>query len=249
MALLIETSGHRLLYDTGPAYSPESNGANRVILPYLRARGIGRLDGVIVSHSDVDHAGGALSLLDAVAVGWVWSSLWPDHPIVGKAARHGRCVAGQSWTWDGVHFEMLQPGAASYDNVALKPNARGCTLKVSTAAHSLLLAADIEAAQESELVVRQRHKLDADVLLAPHHGSGTSSTPAFLAAVSPSLAIFQVGYRNRYRHPKQEVVERYRDMGIARLRTDEEGAIMFGSADGFVPRRYRHEHLRYWYGQ
>ena len=91
--------------------------------------------------------------------------------------------------------------------------------------------------------------LRANVLLAPHHGSGTSSTPAFLKAVGPSLALFQVGYRNRYHHPKPEVYDRYGALGIARLRSDASGAIELGSVDGFSPRSYRREHERYWYGR
>jgi len=249
MALLIETSGHRLLYDTGPYYSPESNGGNRVILPYLKARGIGAVDGIVVSHSDVDHAGGALALLQELRVGWVSSSLWLDHPIVQAAGAHRRCAAGQEWTWDGVRFEMLHPAPASYDDMTLKPNGRGCTLRITAHGRSLLLAADIEAAQEAQLVAHVPGKLRADVLLAPHHGSGTSSTSPFLAAVRPDLALFQVGYRNRYRHPKAQVYERYKALGIARLRSDEEGAVMLDSADGFAPRRYRREHARYWYGR
>ena len=249
MALLIETSGHRLLYDTGPAYSPESNGANRVILPYLKARGIDTLDAVVVSHSDVDHAGGALTLLDEIEVGAVWSSLWYDHPVVAAAPLHTRCAGGQAWEWDGVRFEMLHPATDSYANRALKPNARGCTLRISAGGRAVLLAADIEAAQEAQLVARAPTMLRADVLLAPHHGSGTSSTPPFLAAVGPQLALFQVGYRNRYRHPKLEVVARYRKLHIACLRSDQAGAVTFGSADGFAPRSYRSEHARYWHGR
>jgi competence protein ComEC len=249
MALLVETSSHRLLYDTGPLYTPDSNGGNRVILPYLKARGIGALDGMVVSHSDIDHAGGALALLESLPVGWVSSSLWSDHPIVRAARSHSRCVAGQRWRWDDVDFEMLQPGAASYDNPALKANARGCTLRVSGHGHTMLLAADIEAAQEAQLVSGARDKLRADVLLAPHHGSGTSSTPPFLLAVHPSLGIFQVGYRNRYRHPKKEVYERYGEMGIRRIRTDESGAVMLEFGDQVQAREYRLEHARYWYGR
>ena len=249
MALLIETSGHRLLYDSGPFYSPESNGGNRVIVPYLKARGIDTLDAMVVTHSDVDHAGGALAVMGEVNVKWVSSSLWAEHPIVRAAPLHSRCVGGQSWTWDGVLFEMLHPTRASYDNAALKPNARGCTLRISAGARSILLAADIEAAQEAQLVLADAGRLRSDVLLAPHHGSGTSSTPAFLNAVRPSLVLFQVGYRNRYRHPKLEVFERYGNLGIARLRTDETGAVELSSADGFVPRPYRSDHARYWYGR
>jgi len=247
MALLIETSGHRLLYDTGPSYGPGSNGGNRVILPYLKARGIGRLDAMVVTHSDVDHAGGALDVLQELAVAWVTSSLPDGHPIIAAAGRHLRCAAGQSWEWDGVMFDMLQPSTDSYADPDLKPNARGCTLRIRAAGGTLLLAADIEAAQEAQLVLHARAQLAADVLLAPHHGSGTSSTPEFLRAVHPRLAIFQVGYRNRYHHPKPEVYERYGAMGIERIRSDEAGAVLFDSATGFAPLRYREEHPRYWY--
>ena len=248
-ALLVETNGRRLLYDTGPQYSQQSNAGARVILPYLKARGIASLDAMIVTHSDVDHAGGALAVLDEIPVGLVISSLRAEHPIVQAASSHIRCVKGQTWQWDGVLIEMLHPGLPSYDNPALKPNARGCTLKITAGVHSMLLAADIEAAQESELVVRSRDLLAASVLLVPHHGSGTSSTQAFLHAVGPRLAIFQVGYRNRYRHPKREVYERYGGLRIERFRTDLDGAITIGSESRLVPQIYRREHARYWYGR
>jgi len=253
MALLIETSGHRLLYDTGPAYSPQSNGASRVINPYLKARGIGALDAVIVTHSDSDHAGGALAVLGSVGVDWVASSLPLAHPIVKAAPRHRRCQAGQSWTWDGVRFELLHPLAASYDDPSLSPNARSCVLKIDAGGKSILLAGDIEAAQEAQLVDRAagplRSALRADVLLAPHHGSGTSSTPAFLLAVQPALALFQVGHRNRYRHPKPEVFERYRELGIRRLRTDASGAITLQFGPALQVSEFRQQHARYWYGR
>jgi competence protein ComEC len=249
MALLVETRHRRLLYDAGPSYTVESNGGNRVILPYVKARGIGTLDGMIVSHSDTDHAGGALPVLEALPVGWVASSLAAGHPIVRRAARHIRCVAGQRWRWDGVDFEMLHPGVASYADAKLKANARSCTLRVSTGTRSMLLTADIEAAQEAQLLLGARDKLRADVLLAPHHGSATSSTPGFLLAVQPSLGVFQVGHRNRYKHPKAEVYERYRELGIRRLRTDESGAVMLDFGRDVGVREYRREHARYWYGR
>lgn len=249
MALLIETPQHRLLYDTGPAYAPDSDGASRVILPYLKARGIAALDGVIVSHSDTDHSGGALSLLNEIKVGWVSSSLPADHPVRLKAANHQRCEAGQSWSWDGAAFEMLHPSAVSYDSTKWKPNARSCTLKITIGSNSLLLPGDIEAVQESELVGGNAQQLRATVLLAPHHGSGTSSTAAFLEAVKPQLALFQVGYHNRYRHPKPEIYERYADMGIARLRSDESGAIVLRFGGDLDVTEYRAEHSRYWYGR
>ncbi len=247
MGLLIETSGHRLLYDTGPAYSPESDGGNRVILPYLKARGIASLDTIIVSHSDTDHSGGALSLIEAMPVDVVMTSLALDSRIAQAAKHHQRCVAGQHWTWDGIDFEMLHPGPSIYESSKWKPNAHSCTLKISRGSVSFLLPGDIEAIQENELVRSMPEKLRSTVLLAPHHGSGTSSTVEFLDAVHPQLALFQVGYRNRYRHPKVEVFERYREMGIARLRTDISGAIVLDVGDDLRWSTYRQSHLRYWY--
>jgi competence protein ComEC len=246
MALLIETSGHRLLYDAGPSYGPESNAGNRVILPYLRARGIGRLDGMVISHSDADHAGGALSVLDGVGVGWVLSSLRHEHPVARAARQHVQCAAGQGWTWDGVRFEMLHPLPDSYADTTLKPNARTCALKITADGKSMLLAGDIEAAQEAQLLGRDAGRLKADVLLVPHHGSGTSSTPAFLLAVRPQAAVFQVGYRNRYQHPKKDVFDRYGELDIQRLRTDQTGAVTLDFGAGIRIIGYRQARRRYW---
>jgi competence protein ComEC len=249
MALLVETERHRILYDTGPAYGPGLDAGSRVILPYLRMRGIAALDGIVISHSDTDHTGGALALLEGVDAGWLASSLPAEHAIVRAARRHVRCAAGQHWEWDGIAFDMLHPTPASYGDAHLKTNARSCTLRISNGRRTVLLAGDIEAAQEAALLERARDRLRADVLLAPHHGSGTSSTPDFLQAVRPDVAIFQVGYRNRYRHPKAEVYARYGALGIRRLRTDETGALMLEIDTSVDARSYRAEHARYWYGR
>jgi len=249
MALLLETASHRLLYDTGPYYSPGANGGNRVIAPYLRARGINRLDGIIVTHGDADHSGGALSVMESVKADWMLSSLSERHPIAQAAPNHRHCVAGQRWSWDGVSFEILHPTAESYGIPSLKPNARGCTLMVRAGGNGVLLPADIEAAQEAELVARAGPQLRAEVLLAPHHGSGTSSTHAFLQAVQPQHAIFQLGYRNRYRHPRADVVERYRRIDTSIYRTDDAGAIEFKLGLNITVTKYRQYHARYWYGK
>jgi len=249
MALLVETERHRLLYDTGPAYAPGADGGSRVILPYLRLRGIAALDGIVVSHGDTDHTGGALAVLEGVDAGWLASSLPFDHAIVRAARHHVRCNAGQHWEWDGIVFDMLHPTSASYDDAHLKTNARSCTLRISNGRRTVLLAGDIEAAQEAALVERARDRLRADVLLAPHHGSGTSSTLAFLQAVRPEVAVFQVGYRNRYHHPKLEVYERYGALGVERLRTDDAGALALEVGADVAWRGYRTDHARYWYGR
>ena len=248
-AVLIETATHRLLYDTGPQLGTQSDSGQRVLLPYFIKRGITSLDGLVISHSDMDHAGGALSLLKAIRFGWVSSSLPIENPIIQQASQHHACAQGQSWNWDGVHFEMLQPRADSYAKTSLKPNARSCTLRISWGDKAVLLTGDIEAAQEYAMLERVPSRLPAQVLLAPHHGSGTSSTAAFLEAVAPEIAIFQVGYRNRYHHPKPEVFERYRQLGIQRYRTDESGAIRVEIGNAIKVSSYRSEHARYWYGR
>jgi competence protein ComEC len=207
----------------------------------------------VVSHSDADHSGGALSVMDEIDIGWVSSSLDADHEIVDTAHQHRRCLAGQSWEWDGVQFEMLHPTPQIYSSDRWKPNARSCTLKVSAGGVSMLLGGDIEAPQEAMLLDAMPQKLQATVLLAPHHGSGTSSTPDFLDAVAPKIAVFQVGYRNRYHHPKPQVEARYVERGIQRLRSDVDGAVTLDFSDRVEGRvaveRYRIGHRRYWYGR
>jgi len=249
MALLIETSQHRLLYDTGPYYSPESDAGSRVVVPYLKARGISAIDAVVISHSDNDHSGGALSVFKAISVDRVYSSLPQDHRIVAAAPAHTRCQDGQSWNWDGVQFDMLFPAAANYERDAGKANAMSCTLKITNGAYSILLPGDIEKAQEQQLILRHAGKLQSTVLLAPHHGSGTSSTIGFLQEVDPRVALFQVGYRNRFRHPKAQVLERYEQLGIENYRNDRAGAILLRFGSTLEVTEYRQQHKRYWYGR
>ncbi|MGB7194953.1 MAG: DNA internalization-related competence protein ComEC/Rec2 [Collimonas pratensis] len=253
MAVLVETAGQRLLYDSGPYYSPGSDAGDRIIVPYLKARGITALDALVISHVHNDHAGGALSVMNAVKVGAVYSSLPPQHPIVQAAATHQRCHAGQAWQWGEVKFEMLYPAMEQYQASAAqqkdKPHTVSCTLKVSHGRHAILLPGDIEAAQEQQLVARYGADLKSTVLLAPHHGSGTSSTAAFLEEVDPKIVLFQVGYRNRFHHPKQQVAARYQERAVAGFRNDEGGAILLRFGDNVAVDTYRNQHRRYWYGR
>jgi len=252
LAVLVQTHGHSLLYDTGPRFTQTADAGNRIIAPMLRASGVARLDGLIVSHQDSDHSGGAMSLLQTVPVDWVVSSLNTDHPIVRKRVEGGesasRCLAGQQWTWDGVEFAMLHPVAANYVNPKLKPNDLSCVLRVSNTAGSALLTGDIEARTESDLVRREPTRLRSDLLVVPHHGSRTSSTPSFIASVQPEVAAFTPGYLNRFNHPRPEIVERYTAAGARNYRTDYDGALTFTFAEGssHLPRRERLEDARYW---
>jgi competence protein ComEC len=224
-AVLVRTRHHLLLYDTGPRTSSESDAGSRVLLPLLRAQGDSRIDRLVLSHRDTDHTGGAESVLRGLPVLGSLSSLEPDHPLRDRLPGHQRCAAGQAWTWDGVHFQVLHPREEDYGR-DLPPNGLSCVIRVSDArGPRLMLSGDIEAAQEAELLARSpQGALAAPLLLLPHHGSRTSSTPEWLAEVAPRQAIVQVAYRNRFGHPAPVVQERLARMGIPVVRTDRCGA-------------------------
>jgi competence protein ComEC len=250
LAVLVQTHAHALVYDTGPRYHESADAGSRIVAPFLRVAGVGSLDALIVSHQDSDHSGGALSLLDTVPVGTLRSSLADDHEIVLRrgAAPGERCVAGQHWEWDGVRFLILHPSPADYANPRTKTNDLSCVLRVESAHGSALVTGDIEARSEQALL-RAGAPLAADVLIVPHHGSRTSSTPAFVAAVAPSLAIFTPGYRNRFGHPRPEVVARYARSGAVLVRSDFDGAVSVEPGDGHTLRlrKARDEGRRYWH--
>jgi competence protein ComEC len=221
-AVLVRTAGHLLVYDTGPQYSPEADAGQRVLLPLLRSRGEPRIDLLMLSHRDSDHVGGAASLLAGVPVLAMSSSLDETHALRQRGIPHRRCEAGQRWEWDGVQFELLHPTPAEHDS-ATRSNAVSCVLRVVGRQGSLLLTGDIESPQEAALLARGAD-LHADVLLVPHHGSRTSSTPAFIEAVAPHTAVVQAAYRSRFHHPQPDIVERYTSRGIELVRSDRCGA-------------------------
>ncbi len=242
-AVLVRTASHSLLYDAGPRYSRESDAGHRVVVPVLRALGV-RLDRLVLSHSDSDHVGGAGAVLASQPQAQVLASFEPALPPAGWAL----CEAGQRWVWDGVSFEVLHPRAEDAP-LLRQPNNRSCVLHIRTAGPhpaSALLTGDLEAAQEAALV--QRHPgLRADWLLVPHHGSRTSSSAAFLAAVQPQRAVVQAGYRNRFGHPAAEVMARYRAHGTEVVSTPDCGAATWHSA---APQRMgcqRESDRRYWH--
>ncbi|MFZ2854320.1 MAG: DNA internalization-related competence protein ComEC/Rec2 [Rhodocyclaceae bacterium] len=239
LAVVVRTAQHALLYDTGPLYSAESDAGQRIVVPFLRASGVERLDALVVTHRDADHSGGLAAVQDAVPIARTLTSM-PGLP--GE-----RCANGQSWVWDGVRFTMLYPETSDYRRPVRKTNNMSCVLRVENVAGSVLLTSDIEAVDEQALLGRSPALLRSDVLLVPHHGSRTSSTPEFVAAVGAREVIFPVGYRNRFNHPRPDVVERY--SGSRLWRTDRDGAVRvtLGSAPSLVA--YRQLYQRYWHGQ
>jgi competence protein ComEC len=247
LAVAAQTQHHALLYDTGPDFSDGADSGNRILIPSLRAMGISKLDGLILTHDDTDHTGGAASVMQAMPIGWLSSSLPDGHPLLQPAADKRRCADGQSWQWDGVNFEILHPDVGSYAIAKIRDNNRGCVLRISIGDQHVLLTADIEKESEQQLLKEHADKLPAALLVVPHHGSKTSSTDEFIAAARPGYAVFTVSYRNRFGHPKQEVVQRYADSGSTLLRSDEDGAILVEmNTQGLQVERYRKTHRRYW---
>jgi competence protein ComEC len=249
LAVVVRTANHSLLYDTGPAYSNDADSGSRIVVPFLRAAGIVHLDGVIVSHDDLDHSGGLLSVLQAVPVDWVATSLPQSEPALALSARSQRCFAGQHWQWDGVRFEILHPTWGSYNDATIKDNDRGCVLRVVSAAGAVLLTADIERQSEQQLLQHASLQLPADVLIVPHHGSMTSSSDAFLDQVHPHIAIIPVGYRNRFGHPAADVLARYQRLGARIFRTDRDGALLVRLDDTITVGAWHSERPRYWQGR
>ena len=229
LAVVVRTAGHALAYDAGPTWSAEADGGSRIVTPFLRGEGVHRLDALVVSHADDDHAGGAISLAAARAPAWLLSPLDPAHALHIVFDDSRRCIHGERWSWDGVAFAVLHPAADVYDEAPQrrirKENDRSCVLRVAAARGAALLTGDVEARAEGEMLARDRHALRAEVLLVPHHGSKSSSTPQFLEAVAPALGVVSVGHRNRFGHPHATVAARYAARGIELRRTDREGAL------------------------
>ena len=249
-AVMVRTRNHLLLHDAGPAYSRDSEAGTRVLLPLLRAEATRRIDLLMLSHRDIDHVGGAAALLAALPVAALSSSLEASHALRAGSVPHTRCEAGQQWQWDGVHFTVLHPSTDDYERPSAKPNAMSCVLRVTDArGRSVLLTGDLEAEQELRLVAANAVRpLASQVLLVPHHGSKTSSTPEFIAAVAPQVALVQAGYRNRFGHPAASVMSRYADRGITLPRSDACGAWQWSSAESSAAAHCeRDDAARYWH--
>lgn len=244
LAVVIQTSNHVLLYDTGPRYSRQFDAGSAVVVPYLRSQGIATIDRLVLSHDDIDHTGGYASIEQRINVINVMQSV--NIPLVNPDVE--LCTAGKQWNWDGVAFSVLHP---SHDFKDRRDNNMSCVVQITTRNAKLLLTGDIERQVEAHLVkffARNDDNLRADVLVVPHHGSRSSSSEQFVRAVTPKFALISVGYRNRYGLPKPDVVERYRRIDTSVLDTNWSGAITLtvGSDQTIMPELYRQQYRRYW---
>ncbi len=237
LAAVVRTRGHTLVYDTGARFSASFDAGSAVVVPFLRAQGVRRIDALILSHLDNDHAGGRNAVIRDLKPATVWSSA--PHRLDREARLCGR---GRGWNRDGVAFRFLHPDPDD----ALTGNDASCVLRIDAPGGSLLLPGDIEATAEWRLLARGA-ELDADVVVAPHHGSLTSSTPAFVRAVDPDHVLYAVGYRNRWDFPRREVVTRWSP--ASGLGTDCAGAIRVSihpETGVSEPRGWRQAAPRFW---
>jgi competence protein ComEC len=235
LAVLVETRGHRLLFDAGPTARSGFDSGEEIVLPALAAGGRRGLDRLVVSHADNDHAGGAPAIVAAFPSIDVLKG-----PDVG-ALPGLPCIAGDAWAWDGVRFEILHPRA----DFGARGNDSSCVLKVEAGASALLVTGDIERRGEAALL---GGTLAADVVVVPHHGSATSSSPPFVAAVGARLAIVSAAHANRWSFPRSEVRERWERSGAAMVVTGDAGAVTveLGPA-GVAVSTQREVRHRYWH--
>jgi competence protein ComEC len=215
LAAVIRTKNSVLVYDTGAKYCSGFNTGEAVVVPFLRAKGIKKIDKLVISHGDNDHIGGTASVLENLTVTEILTSATDKLNGI-------KCQNGQNWQIDGVHFQILHPPA---NYAAKKTNDHSCVLKVSATGGTILLPGDIEKRSERYLVKHANKQLNSDILIVPHHGSSTSSTAAFIDAINPKIALFAVGYRNRFGHPKPKVLEAYHERNITTWQTVNKGAI------------------------
>jgi competence protein ComEC len=254
LSVLIETAQHRLLYDAGPrpfkaAANSGADAGARVILPFLRGEGMESLDVLMISHHDLDHRGGADTLLSQWPIQTLLTSDEErSFPTKTASTRYQPCLEHQQWIWDEVQFTILSPSEMRFEQEK-KSNDRSCVLRVATAEASVLLPGDAEYSVEQELVQRSPEWLPSTILIAGHHGSKSSTSEVWLKQVQPTYTVFTSGYLNHYHHPHPSIVARVQRSGSGMWQSDHHGALMFmlpAHGEVNMPMVWRDEMKRSW---
>ncbi|MEX2122552.1 MAG: DNA internalization-related competence protein ComEC/Rec2 [Woeseia sp.] len=218
LSVVLRSERRTLVFDTGPSFRSGSDAGQLVLVPYLRATGTERVDLLVASHADDDHAGGTASLLASIEVAQIIAGEY----LASIGRPQLRCRSGQAWAWDGVRFAIMHPGLYPLQN----DNNASCVMEVSVGPHKILFTGDIESPVENHLV-RNSSLTPVDIVIVPHHGSRTSSGSAFVKALRPSVAVVSTGYANRWGFPREDVVERWREAGARVMNTATSGAIHY----------------------
>jgi len=239
LSAVVETTTHTLIFDTGAKYSEHFDMGRSVVIPFLQNKGIKKVDTLLISHGDNDHIGGAQSIIEQRKVNKVLTSV----PELLKQYQPIACESGQKWYWDQVRFEIISPPLA----VLKGENNNSCVLKVIAGNSSLLLTGDIEKQAEYWLAKHNADSLKSDVLIAPHHGSKTSSTLSFMKKVNPDVVLIPAGYKNRFSFPHTEVLNRYKKLKMRWMNVADEGAITVElKQNEFTIKTMRTDSNHYW---
>lgn len=235
LSVLVQRENKAILYDTGASYESGFNMVDAVVLPYLQHRGIQKLDKVIISHSDNDHAGGLAALQQSIVINELIYN-------TKKENVNSTCLQGKSFNWQGLTFEMLWP-----EQRVAKENDDSCVLLVSDGQHRVLLTGDISKKVEAKLM-SQYPQLHADILVVPHHGSKTSSSEDFISQLNPKFAIVSAGFLNRWHMPVTDVVKRYKENDVQLLNSAEVGQIILNfSEKGITKQTYHGDLWPFWF--
>ncbi len=214
LAVVVNTANHVLIYDTGVKFYQGEDMGKLAIIPYLNTLGIRKIDKVVISHPDLDHRGGLSSLEEKYNI---------PELIVNEVSFYHRgksCHHYPAWQWDGVSMRFL----AIRQRFGAKNNT-SCVLQIDNGIGKVLLTGDIEKSAEKYLVKTYGNQLSSDVLLIPHHGSKTSSSPRFIKQVAPHYAIISVGFANRYHFPHQQTLATLEQEKISTYTTAECGMV------------------------
>lgn len=239
-AVVLQTPQQTWLYDTGPAFSERFDAGSRIVAPYLRQLGVHRLS-MIVSHADLDHAGGVDGVVGAFEVEKLLLGENLEAPIQAGSP----CRQGQSWQVDSVTFAVLWPPDEGYSG-----NNSSCVLLLEVLVDGkpvrLLLPGDVDRSVERQLLNVLVEPVDW--LLAPHHGSNSSSSYRLLYRARPDHVVFSAGYQNRYGHPHPKVLQRYEEMEAAPYNTATDGALIFTWTEaGMTVTKTRESEARLWH--
>lgn len=236
-AAVIETANHTLVYDSGADWGPTMDGAKLAVIPYLRYQGIDKIDTLMISHSDSDHAGGTQSLLETFSLDSLFTG---QSEIMNRRfqarAPFQQCLKGQNWTWDGVRFEVFGPFRQWLETLRLSDNDSSCLLKISAGDQSVMLVGDLSTSAEKRIlktIGSKSHEfhLKTKLLLAGHHGSRSSTGVAWLEMLQPEYALISAGRFNRFGFPHKEVIRRLEQRQIKWWNTACSGAISVDVSD------------------
>ncbi|MFK7794300.1 MAG: DNA internalization-related competence protein ComEC/Rec2 [Gammaproteobacteria bacterium] len=243
LALVVETENHALIYDAGERSPSGFNTGDAVVLPYLKTRAISKVDLAIISHNDNDHSGGMHTL---ISQGVINDLMVSNQTELYDFENTRLCRVGDEWQWDEVKFEILHPPKKWQSN----DNNRSCVLQIKHAAGNILVPGDIEKSTEEWLISQYDDYLSSDIIIAPHHGSKSSSSYRFVDLVHPQTVVFSAGYRNRYGFPHATITQRYEEIGAQIVETVSQGAVTFlFDADKGLRKQagHRQDSKRYWH--